>query len=70
MIDSYLTAERELGRVAADADTGTLAATLIGAGHLLFAGREGAPPEAEAVRKVVATVVADMGQEPPPAGTP
>jgi hypothetical protein len=70
MIDSYLTAERELGRVAADADTGTLAATLIGAGHLLFAGREGAPPEAGAVRRVVTTVIADMAQEPTPPDTP
>jgi AcrR family transcriptional regulator len=70
MIDSYLTAERELGRVAADADIGALAATLIGAGHLLFAGREGAPPEAGAVRRVVTTVIADMAQEPTPPGTP
>src|SRR5262249_7858677 len=53
MIASYLTTERELGRIAADADVDTLAPTLIGAGHLLFAGREGTPPEAGAVRKVV-----------------
>ncbi|MBB6345127.1 MAG: putative transcriptional regulator, TetR family protein [Nonomuraea muscovyensis] len=57
MIASYLTAERELGRVAADADVDTLALTLIGAAHLLFAGREGTPPEAGAVRKVVTTIV-------------
>ena len=58
MIASYLTAERELGRVAADADIDTLALTLVGSGHLLFAGREGAPAEAGAVRKVVTTVIA------------
>jgi AcrR family transcriptional regulator len=58
MIASYLTIERELGRIAADADVDTLAPTLIGAAHLLFAGREGTPPEAGAVRKVVATVIA------------
>lgn len=57
MIASYLAAERELGRVAADADVDTLALTLVGAGHLLFAGREGTPPEPEAVRKVVTTVI-------------
>ncbi|GAA2897595.1 TetR/AcrR family transcriptional regulator [Streptosporangium fragile] len=57
MIASYLTAERELGRIAADADVDTLAPTLIGAGHLLFADREGAPPEAGAVHKVVTTVI-------------
>ncbi|HEX8006925.1 MAG TPA: hypothetical protein VF482_10920 [Trebonia sp.] len=58
MIASYLAAERGLGRVAADADVDTLALTLIGSGHLLFAGREGAPPEAGAVRKVVTAVLA------------
>ncbi len=58
MIGSYLTAERDLGRIATDADVGALAPTLIGAVHLLFAGREDTPPEAEAVRKVVVTVIA------------
>jgi len=62
MIASYLTAERELGRIAADADVGTLAPTLIGAGHLLFADREGAPPETGAVRKVVTTVIAGVAR--------
>jgi AcrR family transcriptional regulator len=65
MIASYLIAERELGRIAADADVDTLAPTLIGAGHLQFAGRQGTPPEAEAVRKVVTTVIASVMQEPP-----
>ena len=60
MITSYLTAERELGRIAADADVDTLAPALIGAGHLLFAGREGTPPEAGAVHKVVTTVIAGV----------
>jgi AcrR family transcriptional regulator len=58
MIASYLAVERDLGRIAADADVDTLAPTLIGAGHLLFADREAAPPEPEAVRKVVTTVIA------------
>jgi AcrR family transcriptional regulator len=66
MIASYLTAEREAGRIAADADVGTLAPTLTGAAHLLFADREGAPPEDEAVRKVVATVIAGVVREPRP----
>ncbi|MET9645231.1 TetR/AcrR family transcriptional regulator [Streptomyces syringium] len=57
MIASYLVAERELGRVAPDADINTLAPTLIGAGHLMFADRNGTPPETEAVRKVVTTVI-------------
>jgi AcrR family transcriptional regulator len=65
MLAGYLTAERERGRIAADADVDTLALTLIGAGHLLFAGREGNPPEAAAVGKVVATVIAGHLREPP-----
>jgi AcrR family transcriptional regulator len=60
MIASYLTAERGLGRIAAEADVDTLAPMLIGGGHLLFADRKGPPPEAEAVRRVVATVLAGV----------
>ena len=64
MIASYLTTERELGRIAADADVDTLAPTLIGAGHLLFADRTGTPPDAGAVHKIVTTVLAGVVQEP------
>ena len=64
MIASYLTTERGLGRIAADADVDTLAPTLIGAGHLLFADRKGAPPTADAVRKMVTTVIAGVAPEP------
>jgi AcrR family transcriptional regulator len=60
MIASYLVTERERGRIAADADIDTLAPTLIGAAHLLFAGREGVPPAPEAVRKLVTTVLAPV----------
>jgi AcrR family transcriptional regulator len=66
MIASYLAAERDLGRIAADADVGTLAPTLLGASHLLFADREGSPPDTEAVAKVVTTVIAGVVREPPP----
>jgi AcrR family transcriptional regulator len=66
MIASYLTTERELGRIAADVDVDTLAPTLIGTGHLLFADRKGTPPEAEAVHKVVTTVIAGVVPEPLP----
>jgi AcrR family transcriptional regulator len=57
MIAAYLAAERELGRVPADADVDTLALTLIGTAHMLFAGRAGAPAEAAAVRRVVTSVL-------------
>ncbi|MFD1938479.1 TetR/AcrR family transcriptional regulator [Nonomuraea mangrovi] len=65
MIASYLAAERERGRIAAEADVDTLAPTLIGAGHLLFADRRGTPPEAEAVHRVVTTVIGGVVREPP-----
>jgi AcrR family transcriptional regulator len=60
MIASYLIAERDLGRIAARADARVLAPTLMGAGHLLFAGREGAQPEPDEVRKIVVTVLASV----------
>jgi AcrR family transcriptional regulator len=58
MITDYLAAERDLGRAAADTDVGMLALTLIGAGHLLFAGRAGDPPEPAEVRRMVDSVLA------------
>ena len=58
MFTGYLAAERDLGRIAADANVNLLAATLLGAAHLLFADREADPPDAAAVRATVATVVA------------
>lgn len=64
MIASYLTAERDLGRIAPDADIDTLAPTLLGGEHLLFADRKGAPPDALAVRRVVATVLVGVLPEP------
>ena len=57
MIGAYLGAERELGRIAADADVDTLAAILIGSCHLLFAGRDSAPVGIDAVHKVVTTII-------------
>jgi len=57
MAADYLAAERDLGRVAADADIGTLAPTLIGAAHLLFTDADGTP-EPAAVARVVAAALA------------
>lgn len=64
MIASYVTTERERGRIASDADIDTLAPMLIGTGHLLFAGREGAPPQTETVHKAVTTAIAGVVREP------
>ncbi|ASQ96635.1 TetR/AcrR family transcriptional regulator [Streptomyces sp. 11-1-2] len=66
MIASYLAAERDRGRIAAEADIDALAPTLIGAGHLLFADREAPPPDAGAVRKVVTTVIAEAVRDARP----
>ena len=57
IVAGYLTAEQRLGRLAADAQVDGLAPTLIGAGHLLFADRTGAPPSPAAVRTMVTTVL-------------
>jgi AcrR family transcriptional regulator len=57
VIAGYLAAERDLGRVAADADVDTLGAMLIGTGHLLFTGRD-TPPGAADVHRVVTTAIA------------
>ena len=64
MIASYLTAERDLGRIAANADVEVLAPTLVGAAHLLFADRESTPPKPAAVHSAVTTVIAGVLQEP------
>jgi len=58
VLAAYLTAERDLGRIAPDADVDVLAPTLLGAAHLLFADRESGAPEREAVRRTVTAVVA------------
>jgi len=60
MLASYLTIERELGRVAADADVDALAPILVGTGHLLFAGGQNTPPEPETLSKMVAAAVSGV----------
>jgi AcrR family transcriptional regulator len=57
MVTSYLAAERDLGRLAADAEAEWLAPMLIGSVHLLWAGQDGTPPDTEAVRKIVTTAL-------------
>jgi AcrR family transcriptional regulator len=58
MISAYLLAERDLGRIAADADVDTVALTLIGSGHLLFAG--GDAPDPDAVLRVMSSAIAGV----------
>ena len=64
MLASYLADERALGRLVADADIDTLAPTLVGTGHLLFADRTGPPPEDAAVHRAVTVVVAGVVRAP------
>lgn len=63
VIAAYLDAERTAGRVAADADTATLAPTLVGTAHLLLADRD-APPGTDAVHRTVTTVLTPVLREP------
>jgi AcrR family transcriptional regulator len=58
MIAGYLTAERDLGRIAAGADIGTLAPALAGAAHLLFTEAGGTAPDASTVDRMVTAVLA------------
>lgn len=60
MIEAYLIAEREHGRIAADADVDTLALTLIGTAHLLFAGHQGPPLDATDLQRVVNTALSGV----------
>ncbi len=46
--------------LAAEADVGTLAPTLIGAAYLLYSDADGTEPDAAAVGRVVATVIAPV----------
>jgi AcrR family transcriptional regulator len=63
MLTAYLSAEREQGRIAADADVNSLALSLTGAAHLLFAGRpQNTQPNDEELTKMVHTVIADVIQ--------
>ena len=59
IIIDYLKAERDLGRIPAGADVDTLALTLIGSTHMLFADRTGIRPSPQQVQKLVASVVPD-----------
>ncbi|MFD4949999.1 TetR/AcrR family transcriptional regulator [Streptomyces sp. NPDC058409] len=67
-ISVYLAAERELGRIAADADIDSLTLSLVGGGHLLFADRDPGQPAVAVVNKLVTAVIADAVQRRPAQG--
>ncbi|MFI0975488.1 TetR/AcrR family transcriptional regulator [Streptomyces sp. NPDC021093] len=64
VLAAYLTAEQARGRIAAEADPDTLAPTLIGTGHLLFADRTGTAPGTETVRRAVIGVLGEAVNNP------
>jgi hypothetical protein len=57
VVQDYLTAERELGRIPVDTDIDTLGLTLIGSTHMMFADRTGPRPSREDVSRFVGSVV-------------
>ncbi len=61
MIRSYLVIEREIGRIAADADVDALGLSLIGSAHMMFADRPDVP-DAAAVENLVATIMAGAAE--------
>ncbi len=58
VLSDYLEAERGLGRLEPDADVPSLALTLTGTAHLLFASELGRIPDEAAVREVVESIMA------------
>jgi AcrR family transcriptional regulator len=64
-VSVYLADERDLGRIAADADIDSLTLSLVGGGHLLFADRDLGAPAPATVNKLVTTVLADVVQRRP-----
>ncbi|GAA4680887.1 TetR/AcrR family transcriptional regulator [Streptomyces youssoufiensis] len=57
-VSAYLADERARGRVTPDADLDSLALSLVGGGHLLFADRDPGPPTEVTVRRLVVSVLA------------
>lgn len=64
-ISAYLADERELGRIAADADIDSLTLSLVGGGHLVLTERDPGPPATAVIRRLVTAVIADAVQRRP-----
>jgi AcrR family transcriptional regulator len=69
---AYLDAEKQLGRIGPDADTETLAFTLLGTAHHLVLTRQGdASGLRQQVQRIVAALITGMGTDAtPPPGAP
>jgi len=66
VLADYLAAERERGRVAADADVNMLALTLIGTCHMVLAG--GAEPDVSELNRAITSIVGSVVRQPPASG--
>ncbi|WP_246608177.1 TetR/AcrR family transcriptional regulator [Paractinoplanes toevensis] len=62
IIREYLSAERDLGRLAPGADVDTLAPMLIGSAHLLYADRGARPPGPDVLERMVAAVLSGVAR--------
>lgn len=58
-VAAYLAAERDLGRLAADADIDSITLSLVGGGHLLITAGDPLRPDSKALRKLVSANLAD-----------
>ena len=58
-VSAYLAAERDAGRIAADADIDALTLSLVGGGHLLFADRQAERPSPATVERFTAATLKD-----------
>jgi hypothetical protein len=61
IIAGYLAAERDLGRIEAGADVDTLAFMIIGTVHLEAVGKDGEPPDAADIARILAVMTGDKG---------
>jgi AcrR family transcriptional regulator len=59
-ITTYLTAERDQGRIAADADIAALTLSLVGGGHLLFTDRDTERAIPAAIERLVNATIKDV----------
>jgi AcrR family transcriptional regulator len=57
MLGAYLAAEQGVGRVRAEANVDLLALTLIGTGHMVFAGRAGNEPDHEELDRLILSII-------------
>lgn len=65
VLSTYLQDEQRVGTLNRQADPNTLAFTLIGTGHLLFAGETTTSAGADAVRDMVAHIAGSLGLAQP-----